>query len=252
MQTKVLKKSYHGKSCLDLFWTGLVAHGSFFSTSDGAKMPINLGDSAPYGQITVNLSDSDSPLQAATGAANRVAAACGRPQVAPTSTYAASAASAASATDAAVAAKLASAASAGQVSGQSVADLEADTVVLRNNVLEAIESTLPQLHMPGIKQVILVRMEDGIQWDIDLGKHMLGRSRFCDIQISDSAAVSRHHAQLTHTNEGVYITDQGSSNGTIVDNVRLMPFQQAALQDGSMIILGNIYFGITIRDRKTL
>ncbi len=47
------------------------------------------------------------------------------------------------------------------------------------------------------------------------GEHLIGREDDCEVHIDDSS-VSRRHAQIFNTEEGVFIQDLGSSNGTAI------------------------------------
>src|SRR4051812_7355367 len=51
-------------------------------------------------------------------------------------------------------------------------------------------------------------------------------------------AVSRQHAELLLSPEGVVLTDLGSKNGTFVGRVRLAPHQPVRLVPGSVIRIG--------------
>ena len=53
-----------------------------------------------------------------------------------------------------------------------------------------------------------------------LGEHVLGSSVDVDLQVNDPT-VSRSHARLTVTEEGVTVEDLGSTNGTVVNGERL-------------------------------
>ncbi len=66
---------------------------------------------------------------------------------------------------------------------------------------------------------------------------VLGRSLKADLRIS-AAAVSREHA-VVHDGTPLCVEDLGSSNGTVVDGVRLSAGQRATLGPGSLIELGN-------------
>jgi pSer/pThr/pTyr-binding forkhead associated (FHA) protein len=52
------------------------------------------------------------------------------------------------------------------------------------------------------------------------GRHSVGRLRDCDLSIDDES-VSRRHAILEVTPDGLCVEDLGSANGTFVDEQRL-------------------------------
>jgi Protein of unknown function (DUF3662)/FHA domain len=68
---------------------------------------------------------------------------------------------------------------------------------------------------------------------------LIGRSAECDLRIDDPG-VSRRHAELRVGGEGsdaeVTVIDLGSTNGTLVDGVRI---SRATVSDGSRIVLGS-------------
>jgi Protein of unknown function (DUF3662)/FHA domain len=68
---------------------------------------------------------------------------------------------------------------------------------------------------------------------------LIGRSSECDLRIDDPG-VSRRHAELRVTGEGpnaeIAVIDLGSTNGTVVDGVRI---SRASVSDGSRIVLGS-------------
>ena len=66
---------------------------------------------------------------------------------------------------------------------------------------------------------------------------MMGRDATCEIVIQDRQ-VSRFHARLTPTREGVMLEDLGSKNGTYVRGERLS--SAAPLLDGDEIRLGRV------------
>ena len=56
----------------------------------------------------------------------------------------------------------------------------------------------------------------GTRYPLDTEKTVLGRHPNCDI-VTDASAVSRYHAQITSENDGLYIEDLKSRNGTFVN-----------------------------------
>lgn len=67
------------------------------------------------------------------------------------------------------------------------------------------------------------------------GETILGRIPECDVQII-GPSVSRRHARITITEEGVTIEDLGSTNGTFIGELRLTG--PALISDGAEIRLG--------------
>jgi pSer/pThr/pTyr-binding forkhead associated (FHA) protein len=65
----------------------------------------------------------------------------------------------------------------------------------------------------------------------------LGRSGG-DILLSDDPSVSRTHCFFCKTEQGVCLVDKGSSNGTYVNDVRLVPFEQKLLSEGDLLTIG--------------
>ncbi len=76
-----------------------------------------------------------------------------------------------------------------------------------------------------------------------LGKRIIiGRSDSADIQIIDSK-ISREHAEITFTGEGYNITDLGSPNGIIINDLKIV---QKKILDGEKIIIGQSVFKYNI------
>ncbi len=59
---------------------------------------------------------------------------------------------------------------------------------------------------------------------IDRELLIIGRDPDCDIQIDDTD-ISRHHASISSTSEGVFVQDLGSANGTFVNNAPIVRIQ---------------------------
>lgn len=67
---------------------------------------------------------------------------------------------------------------------------------------------------------------------------VIGRAGVCDLRIDDPS-VSRRHAQVTHTGDGLFVRELGSSNGTFLNGGRVM---EAALTGGDVLRFGNVEF----------
>ena len=66
------------------------------------------------------------------------------------------------------------------------------------------------------------------------GQTTIGRSPDCGIFLDD-VTVSRKHAVLTNRDDGFFIEDQGSLNGTFVNRKRV---ESALLEDGDEVQIG--------------
>jgi pSer/pThr/pTyr-binding forkhead associated (FHA) protein len=77
---------------------------------------------------------------------------------------------------------------------------------------------------------------------------VLGRSEQCDIFIGEKK-VSRKHAKLAVSGEGVYIEDLESTNGTFVDGKKVT---RARIRDGDTIRIGMSVFRINLLEGKAL
>lgn len=71
------------------------------------------------------------------------------------------------------------------------------------------------------------------------GEYAVGRDATCDLPITD-ATVSRRHATLLVRGGGAVIRDEGSTNGTYLNGVRLEPNTEHPLQTGDNLQLGGV------------
>lgn len=78
-------------------------------------------------------------------------------------------------------------------------------------------------------------------WELQPGKHMLGRLKEIELFISDST-VSRKHAEIevTDSDDECYLTDLGSHNGTFVNGERIAG--RTAIRRGDRILFGHAEF----------
>ncbi len=58
------------------------------------------------------------------------------------------------------------------------------------------------------------------------------------LSLDEDTSVSRKHAEITFETNAFYITDLGSSNGTVVNNTKLTPNAPMRLQNGMTSIFG--------------
>lgn len=58
--------------------------------------------------------------------------------------------------------------------------------------------------------------------------------------IVDNKLASRHHAMIQKIKDAYFIKDQGSTNGTFVNDVRIPPEKYIKLKRGDKITIGNM------------
>ena len=87
----------------------------------------------------------------------------------------------------------------------------------------------------GLEQEVIALVFDGTRRELTERRVVIGRSRDCDIQLSDTN-VSRRHAELRQEGASYWIVDLGSTNGMEVNGKRV---KRAKLRDGDTITLGS-------------
>lgn len=89
---------------------------------------------------------------------------------------------------------------------------------------------------------------NGQRWPV--GREMiLGRDMTCDIVISDRQ-ISRFHARLTPTDEGVLLEDLGSKNGTYCNGDRLE--EARMLSDGDLVQVALVQYFVFLSSDATM
>lgn len=73
-----------------------------------------------------------------------------------------------------------------------------------------------------------LRSDDGREWEVGRDRFLVGRGRHCDLVI-DSSKVSREHAAIVRADDGWWIEDLGSANGTWFQQQRV---QRRRIEDG--------------------
>ncbi len=82
--------------------------------------------------------------------------------------------------------------------------------------------------------VVLAGQDIGKNFEIDKKKFFIGRNETCDIHVNDEE-VSRKHARVEVTAKGISISDLGSTNGTLVNGMKI---KKHTLQDGDRVQIG--------------
>jgi len=87
----------------------------------------------------------------------------------------------------------------------------------------------------GMEPELVTLSVDGERHEVNQRRVVIGRSRDCDIQLTD-ANVSRRHAELRQEGASYWIVDLGSTNGIEVNGKRM---KRAKLQPGDTVTLGS-------------
>lgn len=93
-------------------------------------------------------------------------------------------------------------------------------------------------------QIVSVNTPVPIQFTVNKPEFVLGKnSAQVDGAITFNKAISRVHCRI-HYQNGYYLTDLGSANGTYLNNTRILAHQPRALNSGDTIRLANSDFKI--------
>jgi type II secretory pathway predicted ATPase ExeA len=98
----------------------------------------------------------------------------------------------------------------------------------------AIEDTSPQVQLTPGRLVLSFRGKKVSECPIGMGRCIIGRTSDNDLQI-DSTYISRHHAQVVCTADGIWIEDLNSTNGIYAGGRRI---RRRRLEDGDSVKLG--------------
>jgi hypothetical protein len=107
------------------------------------------------------------------------------------------------------------------------------TMVYKARTPEPTQAATPEeLH---VERETVSLTVDGERHPLDKRSVVLGRSRDCDIRLSDPN-VSRHHAEIRQEGATYWIVDLGSTNGLEVNGRRV---KRAKLEDSDRVTLGS-------------
>src|SRR6187549_493984 len=92
--------------------------------------------------------------------------------------------------------------------------------------------------------ILRVEQKHEKPYEVDLVKDSvsIGRSSSNDL-VFNHLSLSRHHARILKKEEGYFVEDSGSRNGTFLNGIRLK--QQTLLKNGDAIQLGEILIRFT-------
>ncbi len=87
--------------------------------------------------------------------------------------------------------------------------------------------------------VVIYGLDLGRKYDLKQSETIIGRSSKADICV-DQESVSRNHAQITNSKQGVRIKDMGSTNGTFINDDLVEG--ERDLRNGDLVKIGRTIF----------
>jgi len=103
------------------------------------------------------------------------------------------------------------------------------------------EQDMEDVSTEPVARLVSAKNEETV-FELKPGTSTVGRRSNNDIVISDDQYVSGSHAELSADGQGCWLTDVGSTNGTLLNSVRVAPNQKMMLQDGDEITFGQSAF----------
>jgi pSer/pThr/pTyr-binding forkhead associated (FHA) protein len=97
---------------------------------------------------------------------------------------------------------------------------------------------------------ILIKAEDrdsdpDLSLTLDTPRVVIGRSKSCEVQLPDPSVSSRH-ASIRRDRGRTLVMDEGSTNGTLVDGVKLPPHTPRPVSDGEIIRVGRVWLELRL------
>ena len=84
-----------------------------------------------------------------------------------------------------------------------------------------IATASPPVHSGRLVVVKSPELEEGADFELDTSQMMIGRGRQNDIALANDEYVSARHARFEPRQDGVWVQDLGSTNGTFLNGSRL-------------------------------
>ncbi len=100
---------------------------------------------------------------------------------------------------------------------------------------------------PTTQTAVAWLMLDDREIPLELGEHSFGRKSENDIPLSDPY-ISGRHGTFSVDQSGVFFTDTGSTNGTLLNDAKLAPNQKTQLRVGDVIKLGAITIKLRFKE----
>jgi len=100
----------------------------------------------------------------------------------------------------------------------------------------------PRLLPSGASVKVMLGFYQGLELPVNRDWVVIGRGRSADLAIAEPT-ISRAHAAIGYGEEGFFVQDLGSTNGTRVNGKRE---SQASLHDGDELQLGKLQLRVTL------
>lgn len=98
---------------------------------------------------------------------------------------------------------------------------------------------------PSVSPVVAVLVGSGSEYPLKAGANTFGRKAENDVAIADPY-VSGRHGVIEVADDGVYLTDVGSTNGTMLNDAKLTPHQRVSIGEEDTIRLGGLEFKVRL------
>lgn len=147
----------------------------------------------------------------------------------------------------------------GLFKGKTLTDLSmtrfVEGIALAEDVADFVKENIASLKVPEMANASrsddLELKYDGVYGSFTLyickDEFVIGKSADCDGVLSMNPTVSRHHCVVKRGTDGWYLSDLGSSNGTMAFGNMLVPSQQVLLQNNMVIRISDMDFVVTTK-----
>jgi len=130
----------------------------------------------------------------------------------------------------------------GEVKSQG-AGVHAKTVSMTSKPADKITETASAYHFAAVSQTNFIKIK------LFKSTMIVGRSNTCDVQFDeDERKISRRHCQIRVTEEGVFIRDLASKNGTFVNGQEIE--EETRIGVGDLVNLGDHAFVLQCGDEE--
>ena len=96
-----------------------------------------------------------------------------------------------------------------------------ESIILAPSRESGIASVPPSVHTGRLVVVKSPELEEGADFDLNSSQMMIGRGRQNDIALVNDDYASARHARVEPRQDGVWVQDLGSTNGTYLNGARL-------------------------------